>query len=254
MIRSILVGIIVSLFLVTPAFSANIGPVKSSIAGGDFTLGLGYSRVESKFDDSAAFPALELQQDLVYVQAGLGLSSGWMTYVRGGISSQSADGAFIFNGVHFEGENAVPFATLGVNGVFFKNDVISIGPFAQGTYYFGENTDSVTVVNIVETRQETVTLDNMWEGRAGVQLQVEVEGVQLYGGAIYYLSSVDIKDEYVNLTTSSLIDDPANTMEEEGAVGYVVGAQWQLLDDVTLDLEAQLRSSYEVGLLLNKRF
>jgi hypothetical protein len=197
---------------------------------------------------------LELQQDLFYAQAGLGLSDSWMTYIRGGISSQSADGAFIKNVVHFEGENAVPFATLGVNGVFFKNDVLSIGPFAQGTYYFGENTDSVKIVNNTETLQETVTLDNMWEGRAGIQLQIEVEGVQLYGGAIYYLSSVDIMDEYVNLTTIETPITDANTMEEEGAVGYVVGAQWQLLEDVTLDLEAQLRSSYEVGLNLNKRF
>ncbi|HKJ04225.1 MAG TPA: hypothetical protein VJ974_01400 [Geopsychrobacteraceae bacterium] len=244
--------VIVALFLfVSPALSASIGPIQSRVSAGDAIFGLGYSFTDSRWEEKGSFSNLEIQQNRFFGQAGYGLSDRWVTYLRAGISTYDADNATQLD-FNFQGENVVPFVTVGINGLFFEGEVLSIGPFIQGSYYFGENEDSQKFLIGAQSVKETVTLDNMWEARAGLEFQMELEGAQLYGGPMYYISRTDINSNVVGLSTGTAT--LGKTVEEENNFGMVFGVQWNLMEDVTLDLEAQLRSAYDIGLVLNKRF
>jgi hypothetical protein len=246
--RSVLIAIVSSFLLVVPAFSATIGPVKSQVAAGDLFLGLGYSHTDAKWEDNGSFSDLEIRQNKFFGQAGYGLGNHWVTYLRAGVSTHDADNVFL-SGEDFTGEKVVPFVTVGANGPFIQGEVLSIGPFVQGSYYLGENEDTNTTTAVTEK----VTLDEMWEARAGLGFQIELEGAQLYGGPMYYISKADIESSSVDLATGQ----PgilAKTAEEEDNFGMVFGIQWRLREDVTLDLEAQLRSSFDIGLVVNRKF
>ena len=256
--RSVLIACIMSVFMVVPVFAATIGPVNTKMSAGDTSFGLGYSLTDSQWEDTGVYSDLKIRQHRFFAQAGYGISDTWLGYVRGGLSTLNADNAFL-PGEDYEADDPIPFVTAGVNGRFYKNGNLSIGGFVQGSYFFGENEDSYQYVNVLdppvgaETVKETVTLDTFWEAKAGLQLQMEVEGAQLYGGPMYYISRADIENSLVGA-----ISGPwavlSKTVEEEDNFGVVVGIQWQLLEDVSLDLEAQMRSSYDFGFVLNKRF
>jgi len=255
--RSVLFACVILALTVVPAFSANIGPVKSGVADGETAFGLGYTFTDSKWEDTGSFSSLELQQNRFFAQAGYGISDNWFGYARGGLSTLKADSAFLNVATDFEGENIFPFVSIGANGLFFENDVLSIGGFVQGSYYLGENEDSVKTAPIIfdsiaQSIKETVTVDQMWEARGGLELQMELEGAQLYCGPMYYISRADIEDKMVGAVSG--VATVSKTIEEEDNFGFVAGVQWNLLKDVTLDFEAQLRSSYDIGFVLNKRF
>lgn len=253
--RSVLFACVVLFFMAAPAFSANIGAVKPAIPEGEILFGLGYMLTDSKWEDSGIWDRLEMQQNKFFGHAGFRFSKSFFTYLRGGISTLDADNAFLSGG-DFEGEDVVPFISAGVNAVFFDNDFLSIGPYAQGTYYLTDVDDSRRYIDMTlggETFQETVTLDEMWEVRAGMHFQVELEGAQLYAGPMYYLTEADIESDTVGLTSPSS-QIVSKTVEEEDNFGFVVGVQWPLREDLSLELEAQLRSAFDLGLVLNKRF
>lgn len=253
--RSILIAIVVSFVLATPALSGNLGPVKPALSKGDKVFSLGYNYTESKWEDDGPWENLKLKQHQFFAQAGYSLIENWVGYLRGGISYYDANNAFLY-GSKFEGENVVPFVTAGANGVFFENEIISIGPFAQGSYYFSDNDDTnrfqIATSTGPETVKEKVTFDEMWEARVGLGAQVELEGAQLYGGLMYYISEADIESKIDQSSGSST--KVTKTVQEENHLGFVVGVQWPLIKDVTLDIEAELRSRFDIGLMLNKRF
>lgn len=257
--RSVLLVSIVFFFLtVTPALSANIGPVKPAVPEGDILFGLGYMYSDSRWEDGGTWEGLEMQQNLFFGHAGLRFSKNWFTYLRGGISTLDADDAFLSGG-DFEGEDVVPFISGGVNGVFYDNGTFAIGPYAQGTYYLTDVDDSRRYSGIIdsatgfETIEETVTFDEMWEVRAGMHFQIEMEGAQLYAGPMYYITEADIESRSSGLT-SGVSGTVSKTVEEEDNFGFVAGVQWQLLDDLSLEFETQIRKAMDFGLVLNKRF
>lgn len=265
--RSVLIALVVSVFMVAPAFAATIGPVKSNLSAGDFNYGLGYSNAESKWqEDHESFSDLEIQQNSFFAQFGYAFSNAWSGYLRAGIANQDAENVFLLSHTNdadlkadFEGTDPLPFVTVGANGLFFENDVLSIGGFIQGSYYIGENEDSVKYTGLIdsvtgaETVIETVTIDQMVNLKAGIQFQKELEGAQLYGGPMFYFSEADVESFSVGAATGATTPF-SEKVEEEDNFGVVVGIQWQLLEDVSLDLEAQLRSGYDVGFVLNKKF
>lgn len=245
-------------FMAVPALSANIGPVKPSIQEGEALFGLGYMYTDSKWEDGGTWDRLEMQQNKFFGHAGFRFSKSFFTYLRAGISTFDADNAFLAGG-DFEGEDVVPFVSGGVNTVFFDNDFLSIGPYAQGTYYLTDTDDSRNYSGVIDTIEglelieETVTIDNVWEARAGMHFQIELEGAQLYAGPMYYYTEADIKSRSLGLSSLSS-GTVSKTVEEEDNFGFMAGVQWQLLEDVSLELEAQLRSAFDIGFVVNKRF
>jgi len=252
--RFVLIACVILSLTVVPAFSANIGPVKSNLSAGDGFYGLGYSKTDSKWEENS----LKIQQNRFYGQFGYSLTEALVSYVRAGVATHAAKNAF-FSGADFEGTDPLPFLTMSVNGVFFENNLLSVGGFVQGSYFLGETEDSVKYVDVLVTAtgaepvKKTVIFDQMWEAKAGIQLQMELEGAQLYGGPMYYMSEADIASQVVGSITGPLPSEGI-TIEEDDNFGFVVGVQWQLLKNVSLDLEAQLRSDYDIGFVLNKRF
>lgn len=244
--RSVLFACAILALAVAPAFSANIGPVKSAVSGGEAFYGLGYSNTNADWEESGSYSAVEMTQNRFYGQFGYAFTDSWMTYLRAGVATMDVEGLFP-QGADFEGTDPLPFVTLGANGLFFDNSVLSIGGFVQGTFFAGESEDSVAYFDSVTltTTKMTATFDQMWGIKAGLQLQKQLEGAQLYGGPMYYFSEANLEVDTVGF------DDK---VEEEDNFGFVVGVQWQLLEDVSLDLEAQLRSAYDVGFVLNKKF
>lgn len=256
MLKSVLIAIVVSLFLVTPAFSSTIGPVGPTLAEGGVFLGLGYNQTNTKWDESGAFAGLKMQQDTYFIQAGYASSGGWLGYLRGGVSAFTAENAFSSSTIGFVGDYAVPFATVGLNGTFFNNGDVVIGPFVQGSYY-GESEQTrifsnVLIDSIFQNAVEKVTLTDLWEVKAGVQIQLQIEGTHLYAAPMFYISRVDILQQVVGSVSPG--GTRFKTIEEDGNLGVLVGAEWRLLEGVTLGLEAQFKSDYEIGLILNKRF
>lgn len=255
--RRLVLFAFIAFFLFTcPVFAGTVGPVKSSLSAGQFSLGLGYTHTRVDWENNDASLNITTAQNLFFGEVDLGLGGGWATYVRVGGASFDADDAFLL-GADFEGEDIMPFATFGLGGIFFDGALLKVGPFLQGSYFFLENQDEVNGQAVIngnpsEAAKETVTFEKMWEAKAGFSFQVELEGAQLYAGPMYFHSEADYTSAVVGASGAQFISSA--TLEDQSDFGWVAGIQWKLVDGMTLDFEAQKRSDYDIGLVLKKSF
>lgn len=255
--RSVLIAVVVLLFLSGPVVAGTVGPVKSSLSDGELALGIGYvhSRIDWENNDVSA--KVTTEANLLFGEVVYGLGGGWATYGRLGGNFFDADNAFRL-GADFEGEDIMPFVSVGLNGLFFDGNFLKVGPFLQASYFFLENKDTVTGQAMVdgssfEAVKETVTFEKMWEAKVGFSFQMELEGAQFYTGPMYYYSETDYESEVVGQASGARVNASA-TLDDDGGLGWVTGVQWALIEGLTLDLEAQLRSDFDIGLVLKRSF
>jgi len=215
------------------AFAGIYGAAVSSMSGGHPSIGLGYSALQRDVKNS---PNTRIEQNLVYMQLGLGLGGGWELYVRGGGSDMSIKPiAGPYDGMSDE---LLPYAGAGFRGRFYDGRVLDIALFGQGNFYtfedfIDEDTDSGF----------TYTLTDYWDASAGVAFQVEIDKAYLYFGPFYYTWAATLG-----------IDGVEVDLEPVHRVGTMVGIRWPLVSGWDLDVEAQIADKYVVGAALNYPF
>lgn len=243
--KSVFVAVFALLCCAGSVFAGTVGPVKSAVTTGGISLGIGYANVNVEWDkEGTSFPQTpEMASHQVFTQLGFGTGHNWSATLRGGAALIGVDDAYLVGG-DLEADDAMPFVTLGLQGTVFDGEVLKVGPYVQGSYFFTAVEDDVTKT----ATKETIAYRDMWDAKVGCNFQVELEGAQLYAGPMYYISEVEVKNSQAGVGSS------VATLEEKDHFGFMAGIQWKLKRNLALELEVEQRSAVGVGLTLNKSF
>ncbi len=206
------------------ALAGPFGPAQPGIKQGQFSLGPGFLLYNGEWDGD-----VKSKQSQVFAQAGFGITDKVELYGQFGAADLEVEK--VFDGDDFK-DGFRPFGSLGFRALLTDRQPISMGVFAQGTF-FDTYEDKGPFNNIPNTKVE---FEQAYEISGGIALQTTIEGALLYGGPFFYTREGDVK---VGGTTS--------TVEEQGNVGGFVGIRWPLLDRINIELEGQLKTKASVG-------
>jgi len=260
--RVCLMVLIVLIGGVCQVYGAQFGPMKAATSSKGISLGAGYTYLPDEWDVGAAGAEnLKVTQNQGFLQ--LGASFGrFDLFVRGGITDFQAEGGFRFGDGDVESDPA-PFGSAGVSMVFYNGENLKVGPFVQGNYYDlleaeGEATATDSTTGTVYTGTEKVYLDNLWNAEGGLKFQLELDGAVLYGGPAYFYSSADYRSVFngANILAIPPTVTSAATGDAEATnkFGGFAGILWQLDDNYSLELEAQIKHDVSFGGVLSYRF
>jgi len=251
------------LFAAQSALAVNYGPASNALGKPGITLGGGYSNSTMKWGGGyGTAPAaagmehllgdLKTEQQIGYLELGIGLSTTWRTYARVGGSTFSGTNMFISSSTD-KVEEALPFASMGVSGLFYNGRIFKIGPFAQGTYYFKDLQDrtydgygTLSAAIGPEWITERMEFEDFWSASGGVTAELDFDGGLLYGGLFAY----DTNANYATLLagrTSGAAFYHSESISEEDNLGTFVGIRWLLNNGFVVEVEAEKRSSASIG-------
>lgn len=208
------------------AFAGTIGPAKPETGSGQFSLGPGFLYYSGNWDSHTNF-----KQNQVYAQAGYGITDNLEIYLQGGAADLNIKK--LFDSSNFE-DGFRPFGTLGIKGLFASRKPISIGFFAQGSYFSNYKDTGVIGGNTVKAN-----IKKDYEIDGGLILQTTIEGATLYGGPLFYTHKADVELSAATAATASF--------EEQGNFGGDLGIRWFLDNGIRIDLETQVRTSASIG-------
>ncbi|MDT8442141.1 MAG: hypothetical protein RQ723_10815 [Desulfuromonadales bacterium] len=238
--------IVTCLFLTlsSQAWSAGYGPAKSRLDAGQIYLGAGYNWLSEKYDSgSFSDDDLESDQNQVYAQAGVGLPAGWEIYVRGGVADYELDDPYVFLDSGETSDDLRPFVGLGIGGPIFRGNTLTIGPFAQVSYFSDYETSKrggfSTPQGVINGKEE-IFFDNALNIDLGFTFEVSIEGALLYGGPVYSYYDSSIESTFVS--DSGLRSSRDEDVSLDAPFGVFVGISWPLGNNLHLDLEGQFRS------------
>jgi hypothetical protein len=235
------------LFITQNVFAANIGPIATENRAGKLSLGVGYARTSSDWEAINRGPfRLELQQNQLYAEVGVGLGKKWELAFRAGAADLSVDNPFTYGSDKDGDDTFRSFGSLGVKGNFYSSPNLAIGPFVQGAYY--STYIDRAPGHSVSPGFEAIHLDEWWEMRGGLILQGVLEGAVLYGGPFYYRGEAKIRRTFDGARQEEI------EIKEKGTFGALLGVRWPLGKHISVDLEGQLRSAADFGAALHYHF
>lgn len=242
--------LLVSLLLLTQnALAGSVGPIATENRGGKLTVGAGYLMTASDWEAINRGPGrLELQQNQLYAELGLGLGGRWEIILRGGVADLSVDNAFRYGSSKDGDDTFRSFGSVGFKGDLYSGTSLTVGPFIQGSYYSTYIDRAPGTSLEVGPGTETVHLDEWWEARGGLIMQGVLEGAVLYGGPFYYRSEAKFRRAFNNALQEEL------ELKEKGTIGALLGVRWPLSRNMSIDVEGQLRSAAELGAALHYHF
>ena len=209
------------------AFAGTIGPAQPETLAGQLSLGPGFMYYTGNWDNHTNF-----EQNEVYIQAGLGIFDGLEIYLQGGAADLTVD--HLFDSGNYE-DGFRPFGAVGIKGLLARHSPISIGYFAQGSYF-----SNYKDTGRVGGNQVRFDIKKDYGINGGLMLQATLEGAVLYGGPLFYSRGAD-------LDTTVGTQSYTYSFEEQGNFGGVLGVRWRLNNGVHIDLETQLKSSASVA-------
>ncbi|HAD04222.1 MAG: hypothetical protein A2091_01540 [Desulfuromonadales bacterium GWD2_61_12] len=251
--RTILLTALLSMFGGGFAQAAYIGAIDTENKPFEFSLGANgsYIGMDRKFGDEAVKTA----QSVVVGQVNFSVK-GWQLGLAGG----GVLWEYNKTGIEVKGDaesEMLPYARIDVGGPIFRGEVLTVGPFLQGSYSDGFD-DTASVVNGIasgplysgwnnpSTGYETMHFDDTLELTAGVRFQVTIEGAQLYGGPAYYWSESEVSSTLTAWdiagpgSATSYTNFPLGTHKiAVRKLGAIAGVRWPLETGLRLDLEGQ---------------
>lgn len=146
-------------------------PQTVSREAGGLNTAIGYRHHEDIYEDGAD---IKIKQTEIYSQVAYGSKNIWEVYGRVGMSDLKIEDVFKDN------ENF--FGTLGAKAFYPISKTIGVGAFVQGTYYFGDFTDTVS-------RSKEIKVKNLLDINCGVGFQATLpRDIKLYMGPYIYYS------------------------------------------------------------------
>ncbi len=164
-------------------------PQPASREAGGIHTAIGYGYHEDKYKNGTDFV---FRQNQFYSELGYG-ARNWDVYGRIGLADMKISDAFrstqaattTFRNDFADYWNA--FGTLGAKGFYPFNETFGIGVFLQGTYYFGDFSDSLSGDRNGAPYTTTLKVKNIWDVNLGLGLQATVpHGVKFYIGPYAY--------------------------------------------------------------------
>jgi hypothetical protein len=195
----LLTGLFVVCGVITPAAQAeHYGPVRSFLAPGELSLGLGLGVLHDKWSAASGGDFL-FRQKALYAKLGFGLGKDWaLGFLAGAEDLDSVTSAANYS------SGAVPFIGASVGGPLYRGKILSIGPVAQASYV------------VLPFDSNGVEIENMLKASAALLAQVDIEGASLYFGP-----------------TITFGDASGGDVDLELRNGYagIIGVRWLLPDN-----------------------
>jgi hypothetical protein len=196
-----------------------VGPINTDVK--NFSVGVmgSFNSVER---NAGALGKIKANQEEVFALFGFGVK-GWKIDLGGGLYNADYKNSAFSEDI--DGDIR-PFLRAGIGGPIFVGKILSVGPFAQASYY-PEHDETVTIGGT----PEKIDFDNTVDVVGGMRFQVTLEGAQLYGAPTIFWSEG-------NHTTRKF--------------GAMAGINWPLYTGLHLGLEGHVRDdagfSYSLGL------
>jgi len=188
--RKIMKNIIFVLFLIcfiyTSSFAFQYGSPEPVAKGGSYAVSAGYYYNTNKLEGFV--DSFDMKSQNAYLQANIGLSKNWEIYGRAGAANLKVKELFATN--EDFNDKAKFFAAAGMKGIFYRDEMFSVGPFGQVNYYTHYKDDRIVKAG-GGTGSWEMKLKNYWDFTAGIGFQAKFSPYfKLYGGPFAYLTQV----------------------------------------------------------------
>ncbi len=248
-----IVTILCVFVLSSVAYADQYGAPEPTAQPGKVALTLGYTYYDSKWNSSDFKNDVKISQNRIFIQGSYSFVKDWEGYARFGMADfKSKDFWEDYSGWTDAGDMTdgfKPYGTIGIRGLLYNNGIFGIGPFAQGTYHFGEYKDTLF---FDANNNATVKIENMWDITAGVAAQVKVANIiTIYGGPFVYWTGARAKSE--GMDAGNPFSDSYKP-EEKNNVGGFLGVRVPITKGVSFNVEGQMKSQVSVGASLSYRF
>lgn len=243
-------------FIISPSAGASGlfgAPQTVSRPEGGLNTAIGYRYHQDVFENGTDY---KIRQHEIYSQAAYGAKNIWEIYARAGIADmkmvdifRSADNVIKTDKNNFE-DNRTFSGTLGAKAFYPITEIIGVGAFVQGTYYFSDYNDKVSGTSLGEPFTTYLKVKNLWDINFGVGFQATLPcGTRLYAGPYIYYSEAD-------LSWSSNISAPGYSTEDfsvknKTVTGGYAGADIPLIKGFRLNIEGQYADELSAGLAVS---
>jgi hypothetical protein len=230
--------------------SGLFGPMQTvSREQGGLNTSIGYLYHEDTYKDGANYT---IKQNEIYTQAAYGAKNIWEIYARIGLSDMKMSGLFASSDHFvetskddFEG-NWNFFGTLGAKAFYPINEIFGVGAFVQGTYYFSDFSDDVSIVSGGTPVVTELNVKNLWDADFGIGLQAKLRcGTKLYAGPYMYYS--EAKMSQFSGIYGMEYSSKDFTVKNKSIAGVFAGADIPLTKGFRLNLEGQYADKFSAG-------
>lgn len=216
---------------------------------GGYHTGIGYWFHEDKYKNGTEQVT---RQNQVYSELGYGSQNSWEITARVGLSDlklidafRSSSASTVTSKKDFEGDGKF-FSTVGTKGYYPFNKTFGLGAFVQGTYTFGDFTDSVSGTRNGVPFSVELEVKNLWDVNFGLGFQATVPyGIKMYLGPYVYYSEFKASSsaDVAGLAFASR----ETTMKNKTGFGGFTGIEVPLGKGFRLNLEGQYTERLSVG-------
>jgi hypothetical protein len=224
-------------------------PQTVSREAGGLNTAIVYAYHEDKYINGREYI---IRQNQVYSQVAYGGHSSWEIYGRLGVTDLKIFDAFCSTNVftitsnNDFTENWKFFGTLGAKGFLPINEILGIGAFIAGTYYFNNFTGDVAGTNAGVPFTADLKVQNMWDVNFGIGFQANVPyGIKLYAGPYIYYSEASVglsaNIPGLELGTGNIL------LKNKTIAGGFIGAAIPLTKGFHLNVEGQYSERLSVG-------
>lgn len=217
-----------------------------------WTIGAGYffNHEQVKIYDTYH----NMQQNLAYAQAtksfATASSGNYEIYGRIGsadlllgnyFKSDSPDMATSKNDLD---SDTLPFATVGLKAFFPATDILGVGGFIQGTYFFGKFKDDMNGAYKGVPFFSSTEVDNMYNISLGWSVQAKLPyDIKVYAGPSLSWTRADVTDS-PKIPTPTTMD---SSLKNKSNFGAFAGASFQTLKWLDINIEGQFSDKVSCG-------
>lgn len=249
--KSILLAGLILMCCVGAAQASYIGAVSAEKRPFQFGLGGGASFIRSELNIGS--DKNETTQTEFFGQFSFDVY-GWQLDIGGGATDWDIERAGQVVKADLK-SGMQPFVRAGIGGPIFRGQVLTIAPFAQASAYKGFEQTLIITNGRLSTPDplwleptsgtEKMEFDDIYEGIAGLRLQVTIEGAHLYAGPAYFWRESEVKSTFTasdsTLPAPNTASGTITTDVKSRDFGGIAGVRWQLPTGWRLDFEGQWR-------------
>lgn len=216
--KKIIVILVVVLCCSVPSFGLSfMGAPKAGLEQGQFGVGLNYTLGEMDLDFSV--DTGEVETNMLFVDLGYGIMDQWEGFARLGFAKAEQDD------IGFDGGNKFAYG-FGTKVTITEQDAITWGGLFQMTWIEGDDTISGLDVDF-----------DAYEIQLAFGPTYELDSMRIYGGPFLHLVDGDLDVTGV-LPGWGAVSGSVD-VEQESEIGGYVGAQFDLAENTTANVEFQ---------------
>jgi hypothetical protein len=216
---------------------------------GGLHTGIGYWFHEDKYNHGTEQIT---RQNQVYSELGYGSRDGWELTARIGVSDLKLIDAFrsstaltATSKTDFT-ENWKFFSTVGAKGFYPFSKAFGMGAFVQGTYYFGDFTDTVSGTRSGIPFSAELRVKNLWDVNLGMGFQATAPGgIRMYIGPYVHYSEFKVSPS-ANIAGLPFASGDTTIKNKTGFGGFA-GIDFPLAKGFHLNLEGRFTERLSAG-------